>query len=349
MDAKLAAYLRAADEAERERLLNELILNDAEPLVRATIRSRLRSYFGRFESQRDMQSIDDLCQDVLAKLIFWVRSLPRRGERGGVTDFRQYAVRAAFNRCYDYLREKYPARTRLKDNLRDLLDRHPDFALWKDEREEFLAGFAAWEGRPLGRAGAERARKLLIDQTPLEKDLKGGDPHQRPLTQLVDAILKRLEGPVELEALVNLLAALLDLREQEAVSIEDHEIQLSKESVASEVRADNQIEMRELLKRLWVLIDELPAGQRKCFFYSFTTRHDDLFSLLLAFGVVDPPTIAARLEIPLIELVKLKDEMPLKNQQIADLLGESCERVGKWIFLARKKVRDRLFPALAKK
>jgi hypothetical protein len=93
----------------------------------------------------------------------------------------------------------------------------------------------------------------------------------------------------------------------------------------------------------------LPAEQRKCFFYSFTTRNEDLFSLLLAFGIVDPRTIAERLEIPLIDLIKLKDEMPLKNQKIADLLGESCERVGKWVFLARKKVRDRLFPALAKK
>jgi DNA-directed RNA polymerase specialized sigma24 family protein len=233
MDAKLATYLRAADEAERERLLNELILNDAEPLVRATIRSRLRVYFGRFESQGEIQSIDDLCQDVLAKLIFWIRSLPLHGERGGVTDFRQYAVGAAVNRCYDYLRERYPARTRLKDNLRDLLDRHRDFALWKNERGEFLAGFAVWEGQPLGRAGAERARKLLLDQTPIEKDLKGGGLHQRPITQLVDAILRRIEGPIELEALVNIMAALLDLREQEAVSIEDHEIQLSKELVAS--------------------------------------------------------------------------------------------------------------------
>jgi hypothetical protein len=204
---------------------------------------------------------------------------------------------------------------------------------------------AVWEGQPLGRAGAERARKLLIDQTPIEKALKGGSLQQRPILQLVATVLTLIEGPIELEALVNIIAALLQVREREAVSLDDQELHQSKELKTHEVRADNQIEMRELLGRLWEVIDELPAEQRKCYFYSYKDSSDeDLLTLLVALGVVEPRTIAARLEISLAELSSLKKDLPLKTPQIAPLLGETSVRVGKLIFWRGRKSANDYFP-----
>lgn len=61
-----------------------------------------------------------------------------------IVHFRQYVARVATNVCIDFLRAKWPARARLKNNLRDLVNRHRDFALWEAEGE-VLRGLAAWQ------------------------------------------------------------------------------------------------------------------------------------------------------------------------------------------------------------
>lgn len=347
MDAKLAAYLRAAEEAERERRLAELLLDDAEPLVRRTIRFRLRHYVGR-EVGADGQSIEDLCQKTLLKLIAWLRLLGECDDGEGVRDFRQYVVRVAVNACYDYLRQQYPARTRLKDSVRDLLDRHRDFAIWRDEREEFLGGFAIWDGRPSG-AATSRLLSMLDDPTALNRATGGSDARRMPLAALLAGLLREAGGPVELEALVDLVAVLQDMREAVIASIDDAEAGRLPTSETGRVEAESRVEARELLALLWEAVEELPLEQRRAYFYSFRDeRGEDLFSLLLAYGVAAPQSIAECLDVTIGQLLRLRAALPLKHQIIAVLLKATRPQVSKWIFRAREKVRARLFPLLIK-
>lgn len=347
MDAKLAAYLRAADEAEREQRLAELLLGTAEPLVRRTVRFRLRRYIGR-DSGPDGQSVDDVCQLALAKILAWLRLLAGQEHAEGVQDFGQYAVRVAVNACYDHLRRRYPARTRLKDSVRNLLDRHRDFAVWRDERSELLAGFAAWEGQASGSA-ASRAAAMLEDHNALERAIGEGDPQRMPLAAVVAGLLRASGGPVELETIVEMVAALQNVKEASFTPVDESETAGEAGIETDRAEAENRIEARELLALLWQAVEDLPDKQRAVYFYSFHDEHgEDLFSLLLAYGVAAPGTIAERLGVTVEHLIEMKSALPMKHEAIAALIGAERPHVSKWIFRAREKVRARLFPILQK-
>lgn len=160
MDSTLLSFLQAAEESEREHLLSELVLVDAAPLVRQTLRQRLGFFVNHSGTNPNNPEAEDLYQDVIARLIAKLNEL--RVDSGGdtISNFRQYVSRVAANACHDYLRAKSPARSRLKNNLRDLLDRHPDFSIRKDEANEFLCGFVAWRNRMPAQASSKNSREL---------------------------------------------------------------------------------------------------------------------------------------------------------------------------------------------
>ena len=133
--------MHGTDAAERERLLNELILEQAAPAVRQTLRYRLRFHIGKAGVNPANPDAEDLYHDVITKLVKKLNDLHERQENVGINDFRQYAIRVAVNACNDHLRSKYPARARLKDKVRDTLERHRDFDLWKSEQGEMVCGF----------------------------------------------------------------------------------------------------------------------------------------------------------------------------------------------------------------
>jgi DNA-directed RNA polymerase specialized sigma24 family protein len=163
MNTTLRQYLECTDDAERERLLEELILEDAIPRVRKTVSYRLRYCLGGSGSVLLHPDAEDLCHDVVARLMRHLEFLRIRRDPVGIRDFSQYAARVAVNACNDYLRQRYPARARLKDKLRDLLERHPDFALWRSEEgsEEFWCGFVSWRQLTRSASSSDRVRRFL--------------------------------------------------------------------------------------------------------------------------------------------------------------------------------------------
>src|SRR5919199_5872778 len=147
MDSVLLTLLRSTDEAEREQLLSDLILFEAAPLVRNTLRQRLGFYVNQLGANPRNHDAEDLYHDVMAKLIGLLNDPQLHTGRLEVKNFRQYVLRVATNACHDYLRAKSPARNRLKNNLRDLLERHTDYAMWRVGDGETLCGFTAWLNR----------------------------------------------------------------------------------------------------------------------------------------------------------------------------------------------------------
>ena len=134
MDLLLLSYLHSPLESERERLLSELMLVRAAPVIRHTLRLRLNFYVDHTGASPNNPEAEDLYHDIIAKLIERLNEAKGDPERQEIRDFRQYVARVAVNACNDYLRGRSPARSRLKNNLRDLLDRHPDFLLWRGAR-----------------------------------------------------------------------------------------------------------------------------------------------------------------------------------------------------------------------
>ena len=348
MNSTLRLFLRATDDVERARLLEELILGEAAPLVRQTIRYRLRFCFAATRDGPTHPDAEDIYHDVIAKLIARLEVLRSQIDPVGIRDFGQYVMRVAANTCSDYLRLKYPARARLKDRLRDLLDRHPDFALWRsDSDDEFVCGFTVWRDLSPSRSSADRVRRLEAEPTSV--DPKFINVRRMALSRLVAELFNWVGGPVEFDALVGVAASLLEVKAQLVVPFDEEEQYLrSREEPV--LLCETRIEMREVLTEIWEAVCLLPDRHRAAFFFGFAdTNGDDLVSLLLDAEVATSVEIAARLGVSLEKLMTIWKQMPLDNAALAILLGTTRQQVSKWRYRAHRRLEEQLLHARTKK
>src|SRR4051812_31415810 len=128
-DALLTPFVWVADEAEAQRLLAELIIEHAAPLIKATIKRKLYPYVDGARTQE----VEDVHSAAVLQLLARLRACRQAPERMPVTDFRGCVIGIAQHACYDHLRRKFPQRHSLKSRLRYLFSHQTGLALWEDE------------------------------------------------------------------------------------------------------------------------------------------------------------------------------------------------------------------------
>src|SRR5215813_124236 len=343
MDSTLLAFLRTTDANEREGLLSKLILEQAAPSVRQVLRYRLRFYIGKGGRSPANPDAEDLYHDVIAKLVKILNEFHARRKNVGIKDFRQYATRVAVNACNDYLRSKYPSRTRLKDKVRDTLERHPDFDIWSSEQGEPVCGFAAWRDEMKPCLYYERVRKLEEQPELIRQELFSPmDSQKISLTNVIAGVFDWVGCPIELESLVNATAVLLNIKEQQFEPLDEDSDLSTPAASGSSSRYDEILDERAALQKLWDEICRMPANQRETFIFSFAnSKGDDLLSLLFDAGVTTPSRMAEELDLPLDRLMTIWKEMPMRNVDIAVLLGVERQQVNKWRHRAMKQLEKR--------
>ncbi len=349
-DSILVSFLRSTDESERERLLDELILVHSAPLIRQTIWRRLGWYLkpsGGGSNSPDAPDAEDMQNEIAANLIQRLREIQRRGDANPIGNFRQYAVRVAENCCHDHLRAKSRARYHLKDTLRNLLYRRREFKTWKGEGNSIFCGFAAWNGRkPTGRA----PNQLEEIVARLRPEIASNPALRRArLAGIVTQVFKLSDQPIELDDLTEIIASLLDVNDPLPESL-DQNLLLSQSLPSEEIGVDVRLEESETLREFWNATLRLPGNQRLAFCLNFSNPDgDDLLSMLLNAKVVTPAEFARSLELTEEQMWKLWDAMPMKNAAVAAHLGAKPEEVGKWLYFARKELRNHLSGAGRKK
>jgi len=344
MDSILLTFLQATEGAERERLLSELVLTHAAPLIRNTLRQRLGFFVDHSGANSNNPEAEDLYQDVITRLITRLKGLRADPHADRISNFRQYVTRVAANACHDYLRAQSPARSRLKNNLRDLLDRHPDFSVWKDEVYEYLCGFAAWRHRKPSPAPSKSLLLLLENPEEFKRQVFPREDIRRvPFTRVVAEIFNRVGGPVKIEPLVEILAVLLEITDHPVEALDNQDTYPDRQLIDSTVRCETRLEMRETLHQLWEEIRGLPPPQRDTFCLSFADHNgDDLFSLLIDAEVVTLPQLAAELDLTLARLVTLWREMPMDNRALAAELGATRPQINKWRYRALRQLQKKM-------
>jgi RNA polymerase sigma factor (sigma-70 family) len=331
MDSVLLPFLRSIGEAEREQHLSDLILFEAAPLVRNTLRQRLGFYVSHLGANPRNHDAEDLYHDVMAKLIGLLNDPQLRTGQLVIKNFRQY------------LRAKSPARNRLKNNLRDLLERHQDFAQWRTGDAETLCGFTAWLNH--GKSSLVTPRLSSLEARPnefLSAKFPREDVRQVPLTRLVAEVFRWLDSPVEFERLVQLAAQLLDVKDQPQQSLDEDDL-WEQSLTDSSFRCESSLEVRELLQMLWVAVRRLPPKQRDTFSLGFADdAGNDLFTLLLDAELASLPEIAEALNRSLQDLILLWQQMPMDNTGIAHELKATRQQVNKWRFRALRQLEKEL-------
>lgn len=352
MNSTLRLFLNATDESQRDRLLEELILEEAIPPVRRTISYRLRFCLGGSGGVLLHPDAEDLCHDIVARLVRRLELLRARQDSVGIRDFGKYAARVAANACNDYLRQRYPARARLKDKLRDLLERHPDFAIWRREGviDDFYCGFAVWRDVSPLNESSDRLQRIVTEEGVSHFSTGLYELKRRPLTGVVAELFNRAGGPVEFEALLVAMTDLLEIRGEAHTTLDDTQLTFGSRGGVSLAVYETRLERQEALREVWSAVKSLPLNLRSAFFFGFSDeRGDDLLSLLLDGGVATPVEVAMELDLSTAGLMRIWKEMPLDNLAVAVFLGATRTQVSKWRYRAHRRLENQLVSVLTRK
>jgi RNA polymerase sigma factor (sigma-70 family) len=302
------------DPAEAERILGELLFEHCAPLIKGIAGARLRGSPGM------TQDLEDVCADALIELVAKVEDL-RSGAAESVQSFSSYTAVVAYHACHDYFRRKFPQRHRLKNRLRYLLKLERGFEVWEGARGDWICGYAKWR-----EAGTRQANLAGAPD---------GAGHMSP-PELLAAIFKGAGGPVEFDALVDLVAELWNVRDETMGP------QLVESLPApAQLEADNNLCTR--LQELWKQIGELPRAQRLALLLNLRAEDEkcalELFPLT---GVASIREIAALLEIPAQEFAELWNRLPLDDLAIAERLQVTRQQVINLRKSARKRLERRM-------
>jgi RNA polymerase sigma factor (sigma-70 family) len=344
MDPVLLHYFSATDELERQERLAELVLLHAAPAVRHTLRQKFGFYVNQGGINPYNQDAEDLYQEAIARIVELLNKLRHSSSKGEIEHFRQYSSRVAINVCVNFLRAKSPARRRLKENVRLLLIRHSEFAIWK-AGAVYFCGFASWAGnqtsswQPDTSAMDEKTAQLRALGFSTNEIKRGS------LTRIVREFFEWTRAPVELDTLVKTLAAVLNLTDHPLVSTD---AQADSERYSGTIPIHNsQVEERETLGQLWEAVRRLPPPQRDAFCFGFQDEQgSDFFSLLIEAQVTTLPRLAESLARSAQEILRLRSQMPMDGATIAGELQASRAQVNKWRFLAVRRLRKELQPPL---
>ena len=326
MDNVLAPYLTATDDQERQQHLDELVTLRAAPLIRLVLRRRLGFYVSAQGVNENNPDAEDLYQEGMTRVVQALTQL-QSPSASVIENFELYVSRTAANLCADFLRAKSPARTRLKYSLRDLLKRHKDLASWEYEGE-ILCGFASW--RNTGRIPfSDQSQQNLETNLDSFKSLHFADEDIRlaSLPRIVAELFDWILGPVEIDALVHIIAYLLDLKDQPIELLDDSlPARWNAYFIDHTQSGESQVEANELLAHLWQAMIQLPAEQRDSFALSFEDQSgQDLFTLLLAAEIVSWDELAHGMGRSVAEVVRLRLRIPMNSLSVADELKTSRE------------------------
>jgi RNA polymerase sigma factor (sigma-70 family) len=302
-DPLLRTY-RDCDPRDAERLRNALVRDEALSVIRAVVEARFRG---------EREEVDDLCNDVVVQMLARLGAVRDDEEAAPIVSFRGYVATTAHRACDARLRQRYPERHRLRNRIRYVLTHRAEFFLLDDGRE--------W------RCGFARDREAA-DATPrLPADVRRDRLHGEELVSTLADCFRAAGGPVEIEALISLLARGLDAPQQ----------RLRDEN--SSTAPATSIEQQSSLRRLWSELVQLPRPQRVALLFNLRSSDgEEVLSLLPLTGVASLFEIAAALELEPRLLAEIWNDLPLADARIGEMLGLTRQQV----INLRKSARERL-------
>src|SRR5688572_10648417 len=91
-----------------------------------------------------------------------LQKLCQQPQTHSISDVRELAAVIAHRACSRWMRRQFPERHALKNRLYYLLTRQSGFALWQNENQKPMGGFAAWQEQKLATKG--RLKSIADDE-----------------------------------------------------------------------------------------------------------------------------------------------------------------------------------------
>jgi hypothetical protein len=347
-DALLRRFLNEKDPTIAQVCLERLLSEHVEPVVRDITRYKVCSAYSLgygYEAQDE----EDIRSEVVLHLISRLRDLRRSGTHAPIENFRGYVAATTYNAYSQFVRMKYPARWRLKNRLRYLLNHRTDFAIWKGRHQEYFCGLAAGAKDQVHHDADPQNQPPNVDEF-IDSLAPGRSVAHLNLPELVQAVLAWNGRPVLLDELVGFVADLQGIRDVQpsqsyfgeepegaVVNVCDLLPDLAPNIVTS-------LEQRSYVERLWMEICQLPQRQRVALLLNLRDSHArDALVLFSLIGIANLRQIAEVMEMSLEKVAAFWNMLPLEDSAIAELLGINRQQV----INLRKSARERLARRMA--
>ena len=269
----------------------------------------LNSIIGRkLQGAASAADVEDVSSEALLELLSRLSQRPAPA----IENFPGYLAGIAFNSVHDYHRRRHPERHKLKNRVR--------YALNSDGR------FALWDGGPGGwLASLERYRHGAPLTVP---EVSTG-----PLVEVLVRVLADAKAPVGFEALVDRLA--------KVYGIQDQQVALPEQGAPS---PEFTAGWTNHITKLWALLRELPVPQRVALLLNLRSSEDgdSPIVLFVSFGIASLDQLAALLEMQPLELARLWNRLPLSDQELAERLQLSRQQIINLRMSARKRLARNL-------
>jgi hypothetical protein len=311
MDPVLESFRSALDLDDSDEQLGALLTLHAAPVIRKVVTQRLGA---------SSEDVGDIVSQLLLQLMVRLRQGRLDESLGTIEVFANYVAAAAHHACDHAVRRKHPARWRLRNRIRYVLEHDPRLAVWKSAQGAWLCGRAAWQGQArLGTTPRDASLAPALKES--AKDLLG-------------KVFALSQGPLELTVVVDLAAAAWQIP---SVEIDDA-------SVIENVRdprpgADVEIDHRRKAERTWAHICELPVRQRQALLLNLK---GDAINLFVMTGTASLRALAAALEMSVETLASLWNDLPLSDNEVASRLGCTRQQVINLRMAGRKRLANRL-------
>ena len=335
-DSLLLLYLAAADGADAEQYLTQLVTEHAEPIIQKVIGRQLG--FSSVSPFSGISSADaaDLRSDIVLSLIKRLILFRQQPHEFSIADFRAYVAVASYRGCSAWLRQRHPLSWRLKNKLRYLLTHQPQFCLLLNEDDEWIGGLSIWH----------EITRLMIKREQTERLISGSLPDE--LIGIPDGTFKRMGAVRQVEAIFHWAGKYIPLDDLAAIlanwwGIRDHLVQFS-EAIQTNLRVQKadlstEVEQRIYLQKIWQEITQLPLRQRRAVLLNLRfSSTQSAVSLFPASGIASLKKIADCLDFPVEQLAELWDQLPLDDTKIAELIGATQRQV----INLRRAARERL-------
>ncbi len=355
VDALLLPFVRASDAAESERLLSNLIVEHAEPIVSRIVNYKMRSARRGSSGDSDYTEAEDICGEVMLQLVQRLRNFRADHAKRPIADFNAYVAVTTYNAYDRYISRKYPQRRRLKNGLRYLLTHRNGFALWQAKDETWVGGLSRWQAdvpspmaemKGANATTTNRLEQLRDDPRAFSRDAKIESAWHDPKHgyELLQALFAWTNASIEIDLLTSIVAEWWNVTD-EAVEIDaGFRIEGREESAGVQI-ADQQpaisieIERRIYLQLLWDEIKELPPRQRAALLLNLRDEGGrGIVDLWIIVGVTTPEAMATALSMETEAFAELWKELPLEDNRIAALLNLTRQQV----INLRKSARERL-------
>lgn len=320
IDDLLEAYVCSTDDRSASLLLVRIVEEHVEPIARSVVGQKLQTSIRAADDRALNQDALELVSQIKTAVVGRLTMAERSAHACSIESLAAYVRAVAINAVNNYVRQKYPRRISLKNQIRYILNHDDRFSLWQAEDGRYMCASREIDS-PEGSADdldlRARADQIL--------NSAGITASTASVVEIVTSILTQIDRPIVLDELVSTIYDLKAIRETTSVAADDvwdHAALRHYDKVAEKV------ENASFLKSLWDEIKQLPLRHRTALLLNLRGADGEGLIILLPVAHVASITeIAEMLGFSAVEFAGIWNELPWDDNRIAQHLGIERQQV----------------------